>query len=146
MPTTSYFGITYVTPFDPAYTDLWGPPLNTAITTFDAINGRIQCTGEVRYPENMDYRIVTNTRWPFTVVSATLETDAGTLTAAIKINSTAVTSLSAIAVTSTESQTTATAAKDAVIGDNIVLTVSSVSGVTSLRYNLWLDRTGAGTA
>lgn len=146
MPTTSYFGITYVTPFDPAYTDLWGTPLNDAIIEFDRISGRLQCTGDVRYPEAADYRIVTNTRFPFTVDSATLETDAGTLTAAVKINSTAVTGLSAVAVTSTEAQTNATAANTASIGDNLLLTLSSVSGVSSLRYNIWLDRTAAGTA
>lgn len=146
MPNTTYFGQLYVTPFDPAYVDLWGGPVNDQFILWDAVNGRLQCTGDIRYPEAADYRIVTNSRWPFTVKSATLETDAGTLTAAVKINSTAVTSLSAVAVTSTESTTNATGANSAAVGDNIVLTLSSVSGVTSLRYNIWFDRSAAGTA
>lgn len=36
MPTTANLGLTYVTPFDPAYVDLWGTPLNTIIIAFDA--------------------------------------------------------------------------------------------------------------
>lgn len=36
MPTTTNLGLTYVTPFDPAYVDLWGSPLNTIIIAFDA--------------------------------------------------------------------------------------------------------------
>lgn len=35
MPTTANLGLTYITPFDPAYVDLWGAPINTIIVAFD---------------------------------------------------------------------------------------------------------------
>lgn len=36
MPTTANLGLTYITPFDPAYVDLWGAPINTIIVAYDA--------------------------------------------------------------------------------------------------------------
>ena len=146
MPTTAYFGFTYITPGDPAYADAWGTPYNTLHTNWDAVTGRMMCSGEIRYPEASDYKLILNSRCAFNVDSATFKTDAGTITANLKINSTSVTSLSAVAVTSTEASTAATAAYTAAIGDDLVLTLSSRSGVAKLEYNIWLDRTSAGTA
>lgn len=109
-------------------------------------SGRLQISGTIINPAAQAYKLIQNTRWPFTVVSATLQTDAGTLTAALKIDSTAVTSVSAVAVTSAESTTAATANKDAATGADLSLTPSSISGVGALYFNIWIDRTGAGTA
>lgn len=80
-----------------------------------------------------------------TIHSATFETDAGTVTAAIKINATSVTGLSAVSVTSTEATTSASGANAVAEGDNVTLSLSSVVGVGALRLNLWLNRTGAGS-
>ena len=146
MPTTTYFGITYVTPFDPAYTDLWAPPLNTAITTLDEINGRLQYPLSIQNPQAATYRLVTNSRWPFTIDQMTVQTDAGTLTGNLKIEVTSVTGLDAVAATSTESTATATAAKNLAVGENLNLTLSSIAGVGWLYVNVWCDRTAAGTA
>lgn len=152
MPSTTYFSITYVTPFDAAYTDLWAPPLNTAITTFDSISGRIMAAGTIPYPEaTTPYSIVPSVRFPCTIKSVYLQTDAGTLTAACKIGTTDITSLDAIAVTSSYARTTATGANtmtadtDGTQSLNMVLT-SIGATVTRLRYSFWIDRTGAGTA
>lgn len=147
MPTSTYLGFTYVTPFDPAYVDLWGTPLNNALIALDSAHGRAQVSGCILYPETtVPYPLITKTRKPFTVKSATFVTNAGTLTAAVKINSTDVTSLSAVAVTSSESSTNATGANTATGGDDLKLGISSVSGVTLLAYNIWVDVTGGGTA
>lgn len=146
MPTTAYLGKTYITPFDPAYIDLWGTPVNNLHIAWDAGLGRGQCSGCILYPETLTYPLITKTRKPFTVKSATFLTNAGTLTAAVKINTTDVTSLSAVAVTSTESTTSATGANTAAAGDDLKLGISSVSGVTFLAYNIWVDVTGEGTA
>jgi hypothetical protein len=146
MPTSVYLGFTYVTPFDPAYVDLWGPPLNNALIALDAAHGRAQVSGCILSPKAMTYPLITKTRKPFTVKSATFYTDAGTLTAAVKINSTDVTSLSAVAVTSAEASTTATGANTAIAADDLKLAISSPSGVTVLAYNIWVDVTGEGTA
>lgn len=146
MPTSTYLGFTYVTPFDPAYVDLWGTPLNNALIALDAAHGRAQVSGCILYPETLTYPLITKTRKPFTVKSATFLTNAGTLTTATKINNTDVTSLSAVAVTSTEASTSATGANTAAAGDDLKLGVSLVSGVTFLAYNIWVDVTGEGTA
>lgn len=146
MPTTAYFGYTYVTPFDPAYVDLWGPVYNTLHTSWDAVAGRLQYPFQIQSPQDSEYRLITNTRWPLTVDQITLQTDAGTLTANLKIESTSVTSLNAIAVTSTESSTSATGANTMSVGQNLSITLSSTSGAGWLYGNLWADRTAAGTA
>lgn len=151
MPTSSYLGFTYVTPFDAAYIDLWGTPLNTVLTTMDAAIGRCIVAGSILYPENsISYGVLPSVRFPCTVKSVALWTDAGTLTTACKIGSTNITSLSAIAVTSSWARTSSTGANtmtadtDGTQSLNMVL--SSASGVTVLKYSFWIDRTGVGTA
>ena len=80
MPTTTYLSNTYITPFDPAYVDLWGAPIN------------------------------------------------------------------AVAVTTSHTSTTATGANTMVAGDDLTLTLSSVSGASILYYSYIIDRTGVGSA
>jgi hypothetical protein len=109
--------------------------------------GRLQLSLPIQSPtDSTAYLPLMNTRFPLTIKSLTAKTDAGTCTVAIKINGTNVTSLSAVAVTSTEATTDATAANTMAIGDDLTITPSSVSGVGWLYINIWCDRTGAGTA
>lgn len=147
MPTTAYLGDTYVTPFDPAYIDLWGTPVNNLFISHDAAIGRAYAGGSIINPTaGIVYGIAPGIRFPVTVQSVELYTDAGTLTAAAKINGTDITSLSAVSVTTTHTSTAATGADTMVAGDDLTLTFSSVSGVTVLNYGFFIDRTGAGTA
>ena len=145
MPTTPYFTITYVTPFDPAYIDLWGTPVNNAFIALDAIGGRLQYTATLPAIAET-HRLITNTRWPLNIDQITVETDAGTLTANLKIESTGVTSLDAIACTTSEQSVSATGANAMAIGNNLSLTITSVVTATKLYVNVWCDRTAAGTA
>ncbi len=69
------------------------------------------------------------------------QTTSGTITAAIKINGTNVTGLSAVAVTSTPADTNATAANTFAIGDIITLVTSSASTDLGLSFNLKITRT-----
>lgn len=69
------------------------------------------------------------------------KTDAGTCTVSLQINSTAVTSLSAVAVTSAELLTSATGANTMVTTDRLQLAVSNVSGVGTLEITVQFVRT-----
>lgn len=147
MPTLTYSGDTYVTPFDPAYVDLWGPVLNTLHTSHDNHIGRANAVGCIVSPaDSIAYGIAPGIRFPCTVKSVELYTDAGTATAACKINGTNITSLSSVSVTTTHTSTSATGANTMVAGDDLTLVLSSVSGVSVLYYSFFIDRTGPGTA
>lgn len=147
MPTLPYSGLVYVNPFDPAYTDLWLPPYNDLHISHDAYLAREMVSLTIAFPvDSFVYGIVNNIRFPGTVKSARLWTDAGTLTAAIKIGSTNITSLDAISVSATPATTTATGSNTLVAANNLNIVCSSVSGVNLLYVSVWIDRTGAGTA
>ena len=66
----------------------------------------------------------------------------GTSTLAVKINGTNVTGLSALSVTSTPQNATATAANTVAIGDQVTFTFSSLSGTpTDVFSTLGITRT-----
>ncbi|MBF0261104.1 MAG: collagen-like protein [Magnetococcales bacterium] len=71
-----------------------------------------------------------------------IATSAGTCTAAIKINGTSVTGLSAVAVTSTPQDVQATAANTFAVGDVLTLAISANSIAANLRFTLDATRTG----
>ena len=82
--------------------------------------------------------------YSYIIVSAVLETDTGTLTGvAVKIGSTAVTSLSAITVDSTVDVTASTGANAVAVGDRVTLVTSTgyTGSVTALRGKLIIQRT-----
>lgn len=148
MPNTTYLNIVYVTPFDPAYIDLWGTPLNNAIITFDAVTGRGYAGGSIAYPEaSKNYGIVPYIRFPARVKYAAFWTDSGTCTANSKIGSVSIVGLDAVSVTTSETLTTATSGNSMVETNSLYLALSSLSDdVTLLYYAYWIDRIGAGTA
>lgn len=61
----------------------------------------------------------------YTIDSAVMQVDAGTLTVAIKIGTTAVTSLSAVAVDTDIDETSATGANTVAAGNKVILAVST---------------------
>ena len=69
-----------------------------------------------------------------------LKTNTGTLTLAIKINAVDVTGWSAIAVTSTPQDVTATAANAVAVGDRITLHVSASVAPTNLEFTMQYTR------
>jgi hypothetical protein len=62
-----------------------------------------------------------------------VQTSAGTITAAVKINGTNVTGLGSISVTNSSQDVNATAANTFVAGDEITLVLSSASSAADLR-------------
>lgn len=70
-----------------------------------------------------------------------LKTTSGTLTLAIQINGTNVTSLSALSVTSTPQDVTATAAFTVAAGDRITMVITSASSPVGLEFTLKGTRT-----
>lgn len=77
----------------------------------------------------------------FTIASVRgIATSAGTLTAAVAINGTPVTGLSAIAVTDTAQDVPATAANAVAVGDRVTLTVSDVAGAADLECTISATR------
>ena len=70
-----------------------------------------------------------------------IKTSSGTITAAIQINGTNVTGLSAIAVTSTPANVTATAANTVNVGDRVTVVFTSASSANNIEFNLQATRT-----
>jgi len=145
MATTPYFGIPYYAALDTAGEGLWGGTDDNLHLTWEKAIAFAQLTGE--FPvEEREYRLITKTRWPLDIQSLTLETDAGTLTAAVKIDGVAVTGLSAVSASTTETTTSASALRSVPEGANVTLAISGITGAAWLRYNLYANRTGTGTA
>lgn len=69
-----------------------------------------------------------------------IQTSSGTVTAALKINGTAITGLSSISVTSTPQNVAATAANTLSVGDALSLVFSSNSGAQNIQFTLAATR------
>ncbi len=109
--------------------------------TADSFSHVEAISGVIDFPEAKDYRIAINMPFAFTMNTTTTRTTAGTATVVTKKNTTAVTGLSNSASTS-EVTTTATAGNTFVAGDDVVLTVSSVSSTCEgLAFTIKITRT-----
>lgn len=85
-------------------------------------------------PGNDTLYLTTYAPFAFTIDSVqNIQTSAGTITAAVKINGTNVTGLSAIAVTSTSQDATASGANSVAVGDEVTVVLSSNSSAANLR-------------
>lgn len=89
-----------------------------------------------------DETVVVCVRAPFagTIDSFTADVDSGTITANVKINGSSVTSLNAVAVSSTKASTNATGANTFAEGDEISITFSSNSSSAGLRTTINFSR------
>lgn len=67
--------------------------------------------------------------------------DAGTCTAAVKINGTNVTGISAVSVSTSVATGTATAANAVAVGDKVTLVITSPSGLNNLQASIKTTRT-----
>jgi hypothetical protein len=90
-----------------------------------------------------DYDLDLKALVPYTIDSAVMRVDTGTLTVAIKIGSTAVTGLSAVAVDTDIDETAATGANTVAAGDKVMLSVSSTytGAPTMIRGKINITRT-----
>jgi hypothetical protein len=92
--------------------------------------------------DNNTYYFTLHATFPFTINGAYYQTTAGTITANIKIGTTSVTGLSALALTTTVGHTTATGANTVVAGNLVAVTFTSNSSATYPTITLDCTRTG----
>lgn len=78
----------------------------------------------------------------YTVDKAYYKTDSGTITAAIKIDGTNITGLSALSLSSTEGNATASGLNTVNVGDTLTVVTSSDSSATNAVITLHCTRTG----
>jgi hypothetical protein len=97
-------------------------------------------SGAIRGALNQDYRIVEKLPYGMTVTGFTAKLASGTLTATLKINSTAITT-GAINVTSSQASVTPTAANVAAADDALVMTISAISSPIDLSFTIVYTRT-----
>ncbi len=100
--------------------------------------------GDILYGVSQTYTLDIKASYGYTINSASLETDAGTLTGiAVKINTTAVTSLSSVTADATVDETNSSGANTVVAGDRVyIITSTGYTGApTVLRGKLKITRT-----
>jgi hypothetical protein len=89
----------------------------------------------------LTYDIDTYATFPYTINDVyQIQTSSGTVTAAVKINGTAVTGLSSISVSSTAQNVAATGANSVAVGDRVQLVFSSNSGAQNINMTLAATR------
>lgn len=96
-------------------------------------------SGLIVNPQNQDYRITERTPIGLTMVNFAGKTSAGSLTATLKINATAVTG-GALNVTSSQGTTALTAANVMTTGDAMVLTISAATTPANFSFTIAYTR------
>jgi len=97
-------------------------------------------TGLIETPAAGDYIVMLKAPMTGTITETTTKAVAGTATATFKINSTALGG-GANSVSTSENSVTHTSANTVLQGDDIVLTLSSVSGCSFLSFSISMTRT-----
>jgi hypothetical protein len=111
----------------------------SALPTFGAMTVTDCISGIIQYPEAQDYVVWINVPFAITVLTMTTLCSTGTCTLTAKKNTTAITGL-ANSVSTTEVTNTATAGNVFAAGDDIRLTVSSLSGAENVWFNVKYER------
>lgn len=124
---------------------LWfAPPSANAYLTpigpAGGITGVESYTGMIPAAADGTYTIDLSAAFSGTINTFKVITDSGTATAAVKINGTNVTGISAVSVSSVIATGTASAANAFAIGDKITLVLSSSSSPVNLAFTLKYTR------
>lgn len=99
-----------------------------------------QIDGLIESPAATTYILRLNAKYAGTINNISIKTSAGTITAKLQIDGVDVTSCTGIAVTSTESTTTCTAANTVSAGTTISLVTSSLSAAANLAFSVGMTR------
>jgi hypothetical protein len=91
-------------------------------------------------PGDTTYSLIKNAPYPIDVESVTWKLGSGTCTMAVKIDSVDITGMSAISVTSTETETSSSGAKRIPAGGNLDIVLSSGSSPIDLYLNFKLKK------
>ena len=89
----------------------------------------------IEFPDNKDYRLIVNIPYGVTITSVTTRSAAGTCTATVKINTTALGG-TANSVSTTEQTQSHTSANVMAAGDDLVLTISSNSSCEGMALTI----------
>lgn len=111
----------------------------SALPAFGTVTVTDSISGVIQYPENTDYVIWINVPYAITVTSLTTKCSTGTCTLVAKKDTTAITGLSN-SVSTTEVENAATAGNVFSAGDDLRLTVSSVSGAQDVWFTVEFTR------
>lgn len=96
--------------------------------------------GMIEAPTAKTYVLDQSAAYAYTINTLIIATVSGTITAAVKINGTNVTGISAVSVSSTPATGTASAANSVAIGDKVTLVLSSASSPVDLSFTLKVTR------
>lgn len=97
-------------------------------------------SGTIKVPANQSYRVIEKIPYGAVLVSFAGKMSAGTLTATLKINTTAVTD-GVLSATTTQSSVSPSAAKTLVANNLLDMVVSSVSGASDFSFTISYTRT-----
>ena len=111
-----------------------------ALPSFQALTVTDSVSGVIQYPEAQDYVVWINVPFAITVQTMTTRCSTGTCTLTAKKNTTAITGL-ANSVSTTEVTNTASSGNVFAAGDDLRLTVSSLSGAENVWFNVKFERT-----
>ena len=100
----------------------------------------IQISGVIEAPSAKDFRIIEKIPYPAKIEEFSGKTASGTLTATLKINTTAVTT-GELSVTSTQSSATPTALNTMAEDDALVITASAISSPADFSFTVKYRRT-----
>lgn len=113
----------------------------TGATSVTSLSGLVESiSGDVETVANKVYVLDQYASYAYTINTLKIITASGTVTAAVKINGTAVTGISAVSVSSTIATGTASAANTVAIGDRVTLETSSNSTALDMAFTLKVTR------
>lgn len=98
-------------------------------------------SGHVVAPDAQTIVLDQSAAFAYDINTLITQLTAGTLTAALKINGTNVTSISSHSATTSEVTSTATAAYSVAVGDTVTLVLSSISSAANLSFSIKTTRT-----
>lgn len=133
-----------------AYRNTWWDGLLTVIGEIVNRTSRKECIVTIKEPTNETVPLIENIRFPGTLKKLSVRAvgSGATATIQININSTpaTVSSDATHAATTTQAVYTFDGANTFVAGDEVSAALTDVTNCDYLVFNLWYDRTGAGTA
>lgn len=115
-------------------------PMESLRSELDALKVD-QIMGMIENPAAKTYTIDLNGKFAYDVEELTIQLSAGTITAALKIDGTAITGISAAAVTTTEQTFSATAANSLAVGQTLTLVTTADSTTGDLFFTVKIRRT-----
>lgn len=97
--------------------------------------------GFIPAPANASYTLDESAAFPYQINTIIAKLDSGTVSAALQINGTPVTGISAVSLSSTQATGTASGANTVSVGQRVTLVLSSASSPANLGFTMKITRT-----